>query len=358
MQVQPPGADFIAATQLESPRTAVAKAICRYGKTFYDIAERDIAKRAYCISFVLLAYKDTPPPSLGFTEAHFRQILQAKSIDDAIRPENIPSDFEQQLRAVDPQAIQRQIRGLSLDDQLEVATTIRWLEHCYQNLEAYKALPHEPNDLFQVTIGIAREILSKLPQEVKDSEEFELDYNTSHYLYRREHPGDIDGVLALLKNLLERYKHDPQKQSRICNLLACFTPSERVKEVYENAQIAHRLKVAHPERFEPFLHAVGKSNFVAACLRYPERKETMEELHPLMLEAMQYVKAETDQGNFNDYFPSICLNCSKLMIAMDNKQEAIHALSLAGTILQKCPDPDPDPDDLALFTKLANQFKA
>lgn len=181
--------------------------------------------------------------------------------------ERFPS-LEHWIMTSDRTAIAQQLTKIEDKECFQLAKTLRWLGHTYQNLDQFKKATPENIQRFQFIYGVCEDILRDMNlnnsenQEVK-RELAEFYYNQGRFSHLLVHPDDKIGAMKTL-DVAMQYNDEPSFNARCLNIQAATCAEQKDLEAarlkYDKA-----IKVAEEtEGFDPFLISMYHNN--RACL--------------------------------------------------------------------------------------------
>jgi hypothetical protein len=314
-----------------------------YGRTIYG-ADMEAARQIFqlALSFQLPSLKQNMPfsnfESLESLTSHLRAHVEILDIIDS-EFRNFTSE------------------ALLNDDNDKVyllATTLRWLGHCYQNLDQFKGPTSENIARFHHIYGMSEALLSSRNLPEFNWELGQLYYNTGRFLHYLTHPDDVEGAVKELQKVLPFLRMEKSKRARVLEAqIRNITMIENSKIIdkipeakrkdflqsnYKDVMIACQTS-NQVEGFNPFLKTMFKQNsvnFALKCHQYHVNVATPEELEKKMAEVLEEIKA-TDYNHY--YHSTYFITAAKLAFEINkDKQKALEHLQKAEEIAKKYKD--------------------
>ncbi|MCB1112410.1 MAG: tetratricopeptide repeat protein [Chlamydiales bacterium] len=213
-------------------------------------------------------------------------------------------------------------RNLSEEDRFQLASTLRWLGHCYQNIDTTRCLSQDNLTRFHNLYHLAEKLLLLGDSKETRLELAELYYNAYPFMHQLENPEDRIGAYHWYEKAME-YNSSNAMQVRVLNMklrLLPFSPNERLD--LQRQVLSLYLEIPECER-DPFLVAMYRNN-LAQCLILQGNPA---EAKALLKETVAY--CEENHEKYHSYFPLFYFN-----LAMISENE--EAIPLLRTALELC----------------------
>lgn len=210
---------------------------------------------------------------------------------------------------------------ISNDQIYNLGTSLRWLGHCYQNIDKFLDINPENNARFK-HIYYGSESLLKLANNEKFRKELaELYYNSWYFLFKREFPNDIEGGCAVYNNVL-KYTDDLEMTARIANMRFVIL---RNAGLHEKAEVYLRqalaIRESMPENKQTAILLANLRNSYAKFL-FDQPNPDLEMARKYNKMALHYSDACRANGEYNVYFAFYEKTAAEICKKMGLMQEA------------------------------------
>ncbi len=229
-------------------------------------------------------------------------------------------------------------KNFTPEQRLFLAQTLRWLGHCYQNIDTFKAISNENNDRFNFLYGSAEELLKLDNSESSKLELAELYYNTGFFMHLREKQGDYLGACETYEKALGLNPSEAM-QARVRNMRSRLRDAAGIKttpEEFKNDVLEAYLKVPTDQQ-DPFLIAMYYNNYakMIICQSEPDLAVAEEAL----AHTVAYMeKAERGEVESHAYFGGFYRNVAELKLMQKNTVGALEAYAKAAELDSRNPD--------------------
>lgn len=136
---------------------------------------------------------------------------------------------------------------------LSLAQTLRWLGHCYQNLDQTKTVNTENDRLFEHLFTTSESILLLADSELSKQALGDLYFRAWPFLHQRKQPNDTDGICALYDKALayddSKYRQAQVAQKHFQTLFAAGRMNEALVQIHKAIAMAKTLEDSEPVRF-------------------------------------------------------------------------------------------------------------
>lgn len=219
-----------------------------------------------------------------------------------------------------------------------LATTLRWLGHCYQNIDKYLESNPLNDRRYEQLYYFSESILKNhLDDQACLMELSELYYNSWSFLHERKHPGDWKGKCATYDRVLEINK-DHEMRARVANMRFGILDSHgQHDEAVKYLQEAMEIRAALPEtKQNGFLLGNLRNNYVYHLLRQPE--PDLEKADKMIRLALCYSSESRANGEDHMYFAIWDMKLAQIYLLKGNKTEALQMIEKAIGTLSKYPE--------------------
>ena len=218
-----------------------------------------------------------------------------------------------------------------------MASTLRWMGHCCQNIDFYKKGTPQNDKRFEQIYYLSEALLLPCNDEESINERAELYYNAWQYLHLRKHPGDYDGAAATYEKALE-LNRSPEMRARVANMRSIFMHSAQKYELAKQYQKeAMEIRTSLPENEQNgFLYANLRNNYASFLLNQPEPDYAEAEKYLMM--ALRYSTASRDHQEDHHYFAFYDFNMARVKMASNEFDAAESFVQKAIETLKKHPE--------------------
>lgn len=231
-----------------------------------------------------------------------------------------------------------------------LATTLRWLGHCFQNIDSYKTA-HPTNDRrFEQIYYLSEAILLLADNDQSREELAELYYNSWPFMHGRKYPDDVEGKCAIYDKCLV-YNSEPEMKARVANMRFIILANAGEKERstnYLKEAMAIREEMAENKQ-NGFLLANLRNNYAAYLMDLPT--PNLEDAEKYTRMAINYSSACRSNEEDHLYFAIYDSRLAKIMHLTGRNDEALEFINRAINTLNKYPESNKDLMEKALAVK-------
>jgi hypothetical protein len=231
-----------------------------------------------------------------------------------------------------------------------LAYTLRWLGHCFQNLDTYKE-PHPTNDRrFEQIYHLCEAILLLADNNQCREELAELYYNAWPFMHGRKYPNDAEGKCAIYDKCLA-YNSEPEMRARVANMRFIILSGAGEKEKaakYLKEAMAIREEMPESQQ-NGFLLANLRNNYAAHLMEL--NPPDLEEAEKYTRMAINYSAACRAHDEDNIYFAIYDSRLAKIMHLTGRNAEAMELIERAINTLKKYPESNHDLMEKTLAVK-------
>lgn len=238
----------------------------------------------------------------------------------------------------------------STENMFILASTLRWLGHCLQNIDNYK-VAHPLNDRrFEQIYFLSEAILLLADNEPCREELAELYYNAWPFMHGRKYPHDIEGKCAIYDKCLA-YNSSAEMKARIANMRFIILSDSGVTErAARYLKEAMSIREKMPENKQNGLLLANLRNNYAAYLLELNPPE-LEEAEKYTRMAINYSSACRANDEDQLYFAIYDSRLAKIMQLTGRNEEAMELINRAINTLKKYPESNKELMEKALFIK-------
>lgn len=288
-----------------------------FAKQFYELG-----RKSYNISFEI-----SRNFFMGSLYACFVQAGILSQDLDLKADQNFHPFIDPLLLTSSSEAIVQKVLDTQTTDQQRfiIAQTLRWLGHCYQNINVFSGMGKDNDTRFEFLYGTAEKLLLLDPSEEAKMELAELYYNTGAFMHLRKNPGDYSGAAECCNRVLA-FNGSEAMKARIANLQARYCGVLMTADIFYEKVFKPYCSLAQEQR-DPYLFIQYHNNY-AKYLFNEGRLDEAETYYGVVL-AYLNEQERSEAPSLHAYFGIFYTNIAALKTAQGKTGEAIQLLQRA-----------------------------
>lgn len=220
-----------------------------------------------------------------------------------------------------------------------LASTLRWLGHCYQNIDSYKEATPGNTHRFEQIYYLSEFLLKECSETSEESknELAELYYNSWPFLHLLNHPGDFEGASQQYEKVLD-LNREPEMRARIANMRYILLKNAGNEDLaVENLKDAMVIRSSLPESQQNgFLLANLRNNYAAHLLS--KSNPDYDEAEKYVNMAIKYSTESRKNGEDHVCFAIYDIKLGRIYFAKGKIDEAKEMANKAIETLKKYPE--------------------